>query len=202
MNPLPNRALLANSSLPLQLPNVPQFDQMAYNGRPRKAMPEAGKEFNMMNGMGMMSGPSTAPAAPQSNPLDSPGLTGPGVLNQQSGQPSAGLGQQGQQQPPQGSQPAFPGETKDRDEPDQPLSDDGGDWKERFRLSQEGSEQARHQLSSSISGAGAWERRAREDDDEGKDEDADVDDEDSSVMGEGEGTKVWKAKRTLRKLVS
>ena len=203
MNPLPNRALLANTSLPMQLPNVPQFDQMAYNGRPRKAMPEVGKDFSMMNGMGMMSGPSTAPAAPQSNPLDRPGLAGSGVLNQQSGQSSSGLGQQVQQsQQPQGSQPAYPGENKDREEPEQPLSDDAGDWKERFRLSQEGSEQMRHQLNSSISGAGAWEQRAREDEDEGKDDDADLDDDDASVMSEGEGTKVWKAKRTLRKLVS
>ena len=192
---------MANSSLPLQLPNVPQFDQMAYNGRPRKAMPEVGKDFSMMNGMGMMSGPSTAPAAPQSNPLDRPGLVGPGGLNQPSGQPSTGLGQQAQQQP-QGSQQAFPGEGKERDEPEHPLSAEEGDWKERFRLSQEGSEQARNQLSNSISGAGAWERRAREEDDEGKDEDADLDDDDASVVSEGDGTKVWKAKRTLRKLVS
>ena len=144
MNPLPNRALLANSSLPLQLPNVPQFDQMAYNGRPRKAMPEVGKDFSMMNGMGMMSGPSTAPAAPQSNPLDRPGLVGPGGLNQPSGQPSTGLGQQAQQQP-QGSQQAFPGEGKERDEPEHSVSAEKRDWKERFRLSQEASEQARHQ---------------------------------------------------------
>ena len=82
------------------------------------------------------------------------------------------------------------------------MSDDAGDWKERFRLSQEGSEQARHQLNNSISGAGAWERRAREDDDDGKDDDAEGDDDDASVMSEGEGTKVWKAKRTLRKSVS
>ncbi|KAI0747858.1 WD40 repeat-like protein [Daedaleopsis nitida] len=194
MNPLPNRALLANSALPLQLPNVPQFDQMAYNGRPRKAMPEVGKEFSMLNGMGLMSGPSTAPAAPQTNPLDRPGLAGPGVLGQQSNQaPSIPPPQQ-----PQGSQQAFPGEPKDRDEGDQPMSDDGGDWKERFRLSQEGSEQARHQLSNSITGAGPWEGRTRDDEDDGKDDDGEVDDDDASVMSEGEGTKVWKAKRTLR----
>ena len=139
--------------------------------------------------------------APQSNPLDRPGLVGPGGLNQPSGQPSTGLGQQAQQQP-QGSQQAFPGEGKERDEPEHPLSAEEGDWKERFRLSQEGSEQARNQLSNSISGAGAWERRAREEDDEGKDEDADLDDDDASVVSEGDGTKVWKAKRTLRKLVA
>ncbi|TBU50127.1 WD40 repeat-like protein [Dichomitus squalens] len=203
MNPLPNRPLLANSNLPLQLPNVPPFEPMAFNGRPRKVMPEVGKDFAMLN---LMSGALTAPAAPQTNPLDRPGLAGPGVLGQQGGQIQPGLGQQVQQQQQQQqaqsqqqSQPQqYPGETKDRDEPDQPLSDDGADWKERFRLSQEGSEQARHQLSSTISGAGAWERRAREDEDDGKDEDAEVDDDDASVISEGENTKSWKAKRTLR----
>ncbi|RDX42686.1 WD40 repeat-like protein [Lentinus brumalis] len=193
MNPLPNRPLLANSNLPLQLPNVPPFEPVAFNGRPRKAMPEVGKDFSMLNGMGLMSGPSTASAAPQTNPIDRPGLAGPGVLGQQANQ-----GQQAPQSQPQGSQQVFPGEVKDRDEPDQPISDDAADWKERFRLSQEGSEQARHQLNNSISGAGAWERRAREDEEDGKDEDAEIDDDDASVMGEGEGTKVWKAKRTLR----
>ncbi|PIL23750.1 hypothetical protein GSI_13500 [Ganoderma sinense ZZ0214-1] len=173
MNPLPNRPLLANSNLPLQLPNVPPFEQMAFNGRPRKAMPDT-------------------------NPLDRPGLAGPGVLGQQAGQPQPGLGQQVQQQQPQQLQPQqFPGEGKDREEPEQPLSDDG-DWKERFRLSQEGSEQARHQLNNTITGAGAWERRAREEDEDGKDEDGEVDDDDASVMSDGESTKVWKAKRTLR----
>lgn len=151
----------------------------------------------MLNGMGLMSGPSTAPAAPQTNPLDRPGLAGPGVLGQQGNQaPSVPLPQQ-----PQGVPQAFPGDGKDRDEPEQPLSDDAGDWKERFRLSQEGSEQARHQLNNSITGAGAWERRAHDEED-GKDEDAELEDDDASVVSEGEGTKVWKAKRTLRKSVS
>lgn len=204
MNPLPNRPLLANSTLPLQLPNVPPFEQMAFNGRPRKAMPEVGKDFSMLNGMGLMSGPSTAPAAPQTNPLDRPGLAGPGVLGQQANQAPSGLGQQvppQQSQQTQGSQQTFPGDGKERDEPD-PMSDDAGDWKERFRLSQEGSEQARHQLNNAISGAGAWERRAREEEDDGKDEEPEVDDDDASVMSDGEGTKMWKAKRTLRKSVS
>lgn len=200
MNPLPNRPLLANSNLPVQLPNVPPFEQASYNGRPRKTIPDVGKEYSMLNGTGLMSGPSTALAAPQTNPLDRSGLAGPAVLGQQAGQPQPGLGQQvQQQQQPQAQQ--FPGEGKDREELEQPLSDDS-DWKERFRLSQEGSEQARHQLNNTITGAGAWERRAREEDEDGKDEDGEVDDDDASVMSDGESTKVWKAKRTLRKSVS
>ena len=139
--------------------------------------------------------------APQSKPLDCLGLVGPGEVNQLSGQPSTGLGQQAQQQL-QGSQQAFPGEGKERDEPEHSVSAEKRDWKERFRLSQEGSEQAGNQLSSSSSGAGVWERRAREDDDEGRDEDADLDEDDASIVNKGDGTKAWKAKRTLPKLVS
>ena len=37
--------------------------------------------------------------------------------------------------------------------------------------------------------------------DDGKDEDAEVEDDDASVISEGENTKSWKAKRTLRKSV-
>ena len=139
--------------------------------------------------------------APQSKPLDRLGLVGPGELNQLSGQPSTGLGQQAQQQL-QGSQQAFPGEGKERDEPERLLSTEEGDRKERFRLSQEGAEQARNQLSNSISRAGAWERHAWEDKDEGKDARMRVwTMTNASVVSEGDGTKVWQAKRTLRKLV-
>jgi len=42
MNPLPDCPLLSNSLLPLSLPNVPSFDQMAYNGCLRKSMPKTG----------------------------------------------------------------------------------------------------------------------------------------------------------------
>lgn len=59
MNPLPNRPLLSNSNLPLTLPNVPSFDQMAYNGRPRKVVPEAGKDFPMS----LMGVPTSMPPA-------------------------------------------------------------------------------------------------------------------------------------------
>lgn len=200
MNPLPNRPLLATNTMPPQLPNVPSFEQIGYNGRLKKTIPEVGKDYSTMNGM--PSGPSSAPASngPQVNPFDRPGITGPNMFGQPQMQVPSGQQQQYQQQvqPPQ---PPYQGESKDREEPEQPMSDDSGDWKERFRLSQEGSEQTRHQLNNNISGAGAWERRARDEED-GKEEDEEEEDDDSSVMGEGESTKVWKAKRTLRKSVS
>lgn len=68
MNPIPNRPLPNNSSAPLSLPNVPSFDQIAYNDRPRKVLPEGGKELPLLNGMNTMNGsPSagTANGAPQ-----------------------------------------------------------------------------------------------------------------------------------------
>lgn len=40
MNPLPNRPLLANPSLAVTLPNLPSFEQHAFNGRPRKTVPD------------------------------------------------------------------------------------------------------------------------------------------------------------------
>ncbi len=68
MNPLPNRPLLStNPTLPLTLPNVPTFDQIAYNGRPRKIVPEVGKDFPSLNGM--MAGPQTAPPSTSQVPL-------------------------------------------------------------------------------------------------------------------------------------
>ncbi|KAJ8078481.1 1,2-dihydroxy-3-keto-5-methylthiopentene dioxygenase [Marasmius tenuissimus] len=215
MNPLPNRPLLNNSSMPLSLPNVPPFDPMAYNGRPRKVLPESS---SLLNGMNLMSGPSSAPAASaaaanpmqlleRSNPLASAML--PQQIQQQS--------QQQQQQPPpqpsssqQTSQPisvqnpqsniSAPTE-KDKEEPDSRQvtaifrPDDAGEWKEKLRLSHEASEQAR--LARESQGAnGPWDRR-REYDDDVKDEETEVDD-DESVVVEGEDSKVWKAKRTLR----
>jgi striatin 1/3/4 len=82
--------------------------------------------------------------------------------------------------------------------------DDTGEWREKLRLSHEASEQARSAREGQIgllSGINSWDRH-RDDDDDVKEEDGEVDDDDTSVVGEGEGTKVWKAKRTLRKLVS
>ncbi|KAI0781213.1 WD40 repeat-like protein [Trametes elegans] len=201
MNPLPNRPLLATSTMPPQLPNVPSFEQMGFNGRLKKGIPEVGKDYSTLNGVA--SGPSSAPAAsgPQVNPFDRPGLTAPNMFGQPQIQVPSGLSQQVQQPQyqlsPQQPQHPYQGESKEREEHEQPLSDDAGDWKERYRLSQEGSEQTRHQLNNNISGAGAWERRGREEE-ESKEEEEEEEEDDSSVMSEGEDTKVWKAKRTLR----
>lgn len=214
MNPLPNRPLLNNTNVPLSLPNVSTFD-MAFNGRPRKVMPEVGKEFPILNGMSsLMSGPPSAPAstASQGNPMDRTGILGSSLL-----QPH----QQQTQQPPTGLQPA-PAELSQQQQPSQQQAqadnnegdaaaqqpnsltaifrpDQDGEWKEKLRLAHEASEQSRAGQSSAISGAASWERRSRDEEDEGKnDEEPEVEEEEGTEIGEGESGKVWKAKRTLR----
>jgi striatin 1/3/4 len=158
-------------------------------------MPEPGKDFPHLNGIGMTQGPSSAPAnsgnqIPQlerSNPL------GGGMMHSQHQQQmQQGMGQTQQLQLHNQQMD----KDKDGDEPRQLTAifrpDEAGEWKERLRLSHE-AEQARQ------GGAASWDRR---DDDDGKDDEGEVEDEESGVIGEGEGTKVWKAKRTLRKSVA
>ena len=211
MNPLPNRPLMNNAN-PLSLPNVPSFD-VGFNGRPRKVMPEIGKEFPMPNGMSsLLSGPTSAPAstATQGNPLDRAGILGSSLLQSQQSQPTQGL------------QPALPetaqtsaqqqSESKEAEGSGQPGSltaifrpDEDGSWKEKLRLAHEASEQARAEQSgeAGISGAASWERQSRDEEEDGKPEDEpEVEEEEGAEIEEGEGGKVWKSKRTLRKSVS
>ena len=213
MNPLPSRQLMNNPSLPVTLPNVPSFDQIAYNARPRKNISEVGKEFPILNSMSMMSGAPTTPASSgsQMSILERGNALGPGLMQAQQNQPSSTIGHQYQQQ--QGAQ-SLPQHLQSQDaekDKDMPLKsqqvtaifrpDDTGEWKERLRISHE-VEQARSGLSGmSALGASSWDRRVREDDDEAREEDGEVDDDESSVLGEGDGTKAWKVKRTLRKSV-
>lgn len=203
MNPLPNRPLLNNPSIPLSLPNVPSFDQLPYNGRPRKVLPEGGKEFPLLNGINSLSGPSSAPATsgPQipllerNNPLAAGNPPALGPLGSAAPSTSAHPS----------SLPTAPGDKEKETEPDSRQitaiyrPDDAGEWKEKLRQSHEAAEQARL-AKENQTGVHAWEPR-RDDDDELKDAEMDIDDDESSVVGEGEDAKVWKAKRTLRKLV-
>jgi len=194
MNPLPNRPLLNNSAIPLSLPNVPSFDQIPYNGRPRKMLAEGGKDFPLMNGLNTLS--LSAPMIPGSqNTLDrNPHAAGSqsninlaGSSNQQ---PSPGLLSHGEKE-------------KEADSDNRQITaiyrpDDAGEWKEKLRQSHEATELARF-AKENQTGAHGWE--SRRDDDDLKDADTDIYDEEPSVLGEGEDTKIWKAKRTLRKLV-
>ncbi|KAJ7074341.1 striatin-related protein [Mycena amicta] len=186
MNPLPNRPLLNNGNMPLVLPNCP--------------------EFPMLNGnMNLMSGPSSAPAGSQMHNLERSNPMGSGILQLQH-----------MQQPPQQSSPNMsmmqqnivPSQTppllnSERDGDSEPRQltaifrpDDAGEWKEKLRLSHEASEQARFARENQH----GWDRRS--DDDDGKDEDGEVDDDETNVVSDGEGNKVWRSKRTLRKCVA
>jgi striatin 1/3/4 len=214
MNPLPNRPLINNTSLPLALPNIPSLEQIAYNGRPRKVMPEAGKDFPLLNGIGSMSGPSSTPSGTQvsnlerSNPLNSAMVQQ--LQQHQSGQPGQQIHQQ-QQNPGPLPLSQMQGQQTDKDkdgEESRQLTaifrpDDEGEWKEKLRQSHEASEQARLERQSGMlaSASTSWDRR-RDDDDEAKDEETEVEDDESGVVGESDGNKVWKAKRTLRKSVT
>lgn len=223
MNPLPNRPLLNNSSLPVSLPNVPSFDSVAFNGRPRKVMPEVGKDFGIMNGMNtMMPGQPSAPSSTpgQNNPIDRAGILGSALLQsqqqQQQQQTITGPPMQVQLQPASEPQQQQLSQTQnDGRESSQASDQDGvptaifrpdsaGEWREKLRLSHE-AELARSGQAggSSMSGAASWERRSREEEEDSKtEEEPDVEDDDGTEIEDGEGSKLWKNKRTLRKSVS
>lgn len=170
-------------------------------------LPEAGKDFPLLNGHAPMSGPSSAPApSSQQVPLlERNNSLSSGSAQQQTGPASQASPSQQQ------SSPTIPQRDKEREVESEGRQltaifrpDDAGEWREKLRLSHEASEQARsarEEHSGSLSSVNSWDRN-RDDDDDVKEEDGEVDDDDASVIGEGEGTKVWKAKRTLRKLVS
>ncbi|KAF8636628.1 hypothetical protein AX17_003437 [Amanita inopinata Kibby_2008] len=193
MNPLPNRPLLNNPSMSLSLPNVPSFEQMAYNGRPRKVLPEASKEFSMMNGIASIPGSSPAPLTTGSQ-LSLLERSATGLL-----QPPS-LGQPPQLAPgplPQSSPFSQNEKEKDTELENRQLTaifrpDEAGDWKEKLR-----SEQAKQGRDGQTTGANAWDRR-RDDDEEVRDEEPEMEEDESTMVGDGETTKTWKAKRTLR----
>ena len=207
MNPLPNRPLLSNSSAPLSLPNVPSFDQIAYNGRPRKVLPEGGKEFPLLNGISTMTGsPSagTANGAPQLPLLERNGHVTSALGSHQPPQSTPGTGPP-PSDTPSGSQLLEKGTEIDPE--NRQLTaifrpDDAGEWREKLRQSREAAEKvklAREFAQSTAAESGSWERAGEEE--EIKEDESEVDDEESSLIGEGEDSKLWKAKRTLRKLV-
>ncbi|KAI0818800.1 WD40-repeat-containing domain protein [Irpex lacteus] len=214
MNPLPNRPLLNNSSLPVSLPNVPSFDSV-FNGRPRKVMPEAGKDF-MVNGMTLLPPappPPSGPGANQSNPIDRAGILG-SLVPQQQQQPQTATGppvqvqlqpaaEPSQQQGPQAqSESRELSQSSDQDGVPTAIfrPDSAGEWREKLRQSHE-AELARVEQAGgkTTSGAESWERRSRDEDEDPKtEEEPDLDDEDGTVIDNGEDNKVWKNKRTLR----
>jgi len=179
-----------------------------------------GKEFPMLGSgtgsgaMGVMSGPGNAPAS--SGPLERTNqlaIAGPGMYQQQQQAPVQAQSQPSQENQPQRnlapSQPPSQPQTQPpqqqrqdgigqitvtRQESDVPKPvtmifrpDDGGEWREKLRSSYEQVQQ--------------W----RESEEEEPEEVGEEEDETESVgvvdEAGGESTKLWKAKRTLRKCV-
>ena len=184
MNPLPNRPLLNNASVPLPLPNP--VEQMGFNGRPRKVLLEAGKDYPSVNGIAPAPGTSsTAAPGPQLSLLDrsAGGLLQPSqnVANS-SLQSGAGEKDRGEDLESRQSTAIF-------------RPDEDGEWKEKLR-----SEQAKQLRDGQAAAVSPWDRR-RDDDDDVRDEEPEIDDDESTMVSDGETTKTWKAKRTLRKSV-
>jgi striatin 1/3/4 len=189
MNPLPNRPILSNPSITMAIPNVPPFESMPYNGRPRKILPEAGKEFPILNGMTALAGPSGGQISNISHSQSGEHPSGhipqpPGPPPSSASQP---LPQQTLQQPPDHQEP--PEEKEPIENSGTAIFRPGDDWKEKLRQSHEAA-QNRGQTDSSDLG---W-----QDDGDLKDDDSAIED-DESVSSEGDGSKIWKAKKTLRK---
>ncbi|PPQ74192.1 hypothetical protein CVT26_004489 [Gymnopilus dilepis] len=206
MNPLPNRPLLNNPSAPLSLPNVPSFDQIAYNGRPRKVLPEAGKEFPLLNGMNSIPGSQntgTPSGGSQLSVLERSSHLNPGMLHQPPPPLSQLTSQPSTQSQESSSTPHTDADRESESDKRQLTAifrDEAGEWKEKLRASHEAAEKLRQsrEFQQGTPGEGVpWDRQ-REEDDDVKEEENDVEDEESSLVGEGEGTKLWKAKRTLR----
>ncbi|KAH8108463.1 WD40 repeat-like protein [Phellopilus nigrolimitatus] len=214
MNPLPNRPLLSNPTVPLTLPNVPSLDQMAYNGRPRKLVPEVGKDYSMPNGMQAMSGPMTAPAGsgPQGPMLDRDNRmnTGSSVplhqsqSQQQQGGPPAGSFQQQQQQPSMNQVQSLQLQTQQlpKDAQEKPGGTEPQQLTAIFRPNaewKEDLERARSEKFSppdaTTSGVSAWDVVGNNEDEE---KEVEMDDDDASSTTSEEDGKIWRPRRTLR----
>ncbi|KAG6897844.1 hypothetical protein C0992_010332 [Termitomyces sp. T32_za158] len=188
MNPLPNRPLLANPSIPLSLPNVPPFEAMNYH-RPRKVLTEAGKDFPISNGHSIISGQSSVQNPSGGTFIDRNSHITSGTSTQQSQGPAL---QPNPLAPPTSVIQSHGEKEKEAETEGRQLTaifrpDDAGEWKEKLRLSHEAAEQARLTQDSQT-----------EDEEDGKEDESEVEDDETSVVGEGEDTKVWRAKRTLR----
>jgi len=186
MNPLPNRPLLNSSSIPMAIPNVPAFDSMPYNGRPRKILPEGTKEFPALNGMNAASG-STTGSAPSNAQAPTAEQNGP-----QTQPPAQTPSQPPQDQPPAQSQAESEKDGEPRNRQLTAIFRPDENWKEQLRQSNEAAQQTSLDAQELASlGPDNWR------DEDAKEEDPEADAEDA-VSSEGGQTKTWKTKRTLR----
>lgn len=187
MNPLPNRPIIANPSVTMAIPNVPSFESMPYNGRPRKLLPEAGKDFPILNGMNNQVPNASHPQNAEQNG---------NLIQQQNAALTSGsqlpAPSQQQQTLDQRSEGGLADKEAEQENSGTAIFRPGEDWKEKLRQSHEAAKnRAADQPESSSDGAGWVE------DGELKEDETGIEDEDSAV--EGEGVKTWKPKKTLRK---
>ena len=187
MNPLPNRPIVHNGSIPA-LPNLPPFEPNALNGRPRKVVPDGGKEFPLLNGGGA-SGQQQAGLSQQQPQGGEPGKGEEFADGTQSPLSARGAPNAGTQEEPAQLTAIF-------------RPDDAGEWKEKLRLANEAHERSMSlrqpggsvgSASSSGSNTGsAWD--LSEDGVPFLADDEEPDD-DPTLVDEG---KKWRPKRTLR----
>lgn len=197
MNPLPNRPLINNPSAPLSLPNVPSFDQTPFIIRPRKVLPDTGKEFPIINGT---AGSLVAPSQTSGSAVAQASSAERGPIHTHVPPPPL---PQPQQQAPQPPISGLPPQPEKESQPDAEARvtaifrpDDAGKWKKDLRQAHEDAERERIVSGfSEPSLENTW-----VDEDERKIDEVGNEDDDN-LPGEGEGVKVWKAKRTLRKSV-
>lgn len=229
LNPLPNRPLLSSSSLPASIPNVPQFDQPAFNGRPRKIVPD-----NSTIGMGI---PSTSVTKPLEqvqhvNGIAFPTLSNPPGLTHQQNDRGGSTVPSHSPLPSHTTSPAsqtsttpFPTQTQlnerviagdvnidatrsNATEPVTAIFRPDDTWRDQLRRAGEASLNAPEDATpeqlhfKSVSGAASWDGRSPDDeDDDAREEEDDTEAEEVNLADENEGSKVWRAKRILRKFV-
>jgi len=160
---------------------------MGFNGRPRKVLLEAGKDYPSINGIAPVPSSSTATMpGPQLSLLDrSAGGLLQNVANSSLPQP----GTTGVSEKDRGE------DLESRQSTAIFRPDEDGEWKEKLR-----SEQAKQLRDGQAATVSTWDRR-RDDDDDVRDEEPEIEDDESTMVSDGETTKTWKAKRTLRKSV-
>lgn len=196
-----------------QLPESagPGISGVGVGGVPGKEFPMLGSVTGAGTTTGIVSGPGSAP--PSSGSLERPSqLSGPGMYQQQQQGSVQAQPQQSQEnqlqrnlapsqppqsqtQPPQQQQDGIGQTPAPRQEGDAPKPvtmifrpDDGGEWKEKLRSSYEQQVQQ-------------WRDNEEEEPEEVGEEEDEADSVGVVDEADGESTKLWRAKRTLRKCV-
>lgn len=219
MNQLPDRPLINNATLPVSLPNVPSFEQMVHNGRPRKVVPEVGKDFPVLNGAPILAATNGASGSgPQIPLIDREHRVSPTpsvIVNQPlPSQPASSLQvfpSQQQQTPAQLQTVLVPGiqlQQSNTDDKETPL--DGqepqlqtaffrpdNDWREQLQGRAE-----KFGTQAQLSGSSAWEGGIRDNDDYVKEEETELSDEETTSSVSEADSKIWRPRRTLRKSVA